>query len=634
MLKDTVEKIIKKYGMDAIYIKDNTFLTWDEVCQDLADNFSQIIKKEQPGGLIIYPGGNLGLTLANILLQAKYSVEYIIDNYPTAKEYMGIPIITYPEYLEKERIDTILLSSPANNEAFYNSLLFDGYEGSIIDIFKYLQETYRNLDKIPDFNNPCLWWNYSYLNRLETECISSKGNIRAERLRTLIYGLVTIRDFCFAEKYIEELISIDAHYQNYRSAIQEIKDALWQTASIKAENVWFIHILDALAESHVDKIPALKKLAEDGIRFKGITTEYPYTKFAISTMFSGRSCLDIWMKDSKIHYSDSELFKYIEEKGIKFSFLSGYNSLLEMLKPVNHYDNKNSGDTNAKSLLHVPYQMFEGLCVMEKEPQNHLIAMHSIGIHPPFSSLGSGAKCLHLSVNVSMKEAYTQFDNTLAYLDKQIEWYFTYYQNIGCPNIIAGDHGISIATSVAQRYAQAVKKDIPFFHHDIIFPAFIVSGLHRKKVVDGIISNREIPNLLLDIMRKENLDDLDRFTGEHAFLCTLPLYSENPLRFFVPRGMFIMYEGVIGVKTQEELYLRSISGRELYYRPGEHSYRNLIHMDEYKDAVGKCRSLLEGKKYPPSIYRQDKYKFHLSVLQLHDKECYDKIMELLKEEEL
>lgn len=631
MLKDTVDEIVKKYRIDAVYVKNNILMNWEEVCKDLEIGLIQILGDTESNNYVICPGGILGLKLADILSHVECHIEYIIDNNSDMKEYKGIPVITYSEYISKRRNDTILLASPSSiGKAFQNALWWDGYEGRIVNIYQYLQETYHNLEKIPDYDNPCIWWDYKYLNKLETDCNNTNENTKIEKIRLLIYGLITIRDFCYAEKYIEKLSTYDQYYQNYRNAIQEIKNAINDVVNSKNNNVWFIHILDALAESHVDKMPILKKMAQEGIRIKGIITEYPYTRFAINTMFSGRNCLDIALGNTSINYNDSVLLKYLKNNKIKMSFISGYNALMEMMSPINRYSNKNTGDTDSKSLLHTPYVMFEGLCVLEKEPQNHLITMHSVGMHPPMRSLGSGAKFMPLGENVSLEDANSQFKNALNYLNEQIDWYFTYYQKTGCPSIVIGDHGLSIEHRLFHHIG-GIKKDIPLFHNDIISPAFIVSGLGNdsKKEVNGMIPNTYIPDILLDIIQNANIRHSENYVKKYAFLYNVPAYAEYLIQRYIKKGMFVLYEGSIGIKTKNELYIKTISERELYFRPGEYSYQNLINNEKYKNEINKCRDLVKSKKYPVEIYSLEKYKYHMNMLELYDKECFDKIRELL-----
>lgn len=630
MLRDRVDEIIRKYRIDAVYAKDGVFMNWDEVCQDFACNFAEIIGRKnfnEDMRIAVYPGGNLGRKIVNLLLEYSYHSVCMIDNYAETKVHIGIPVITYSEWWSNNCTDAVLICSQEDSDIFINQLMMDGYKGEIVDVYKCLKGTYCNLELIPNDTYVLAgMWNYMYINRLELKYASAKEEEKEEILKILIYGLFEVRDFYYAERYIEE-IKTREDYLKYQKALGKIQDEISQVVENKEiDNVWFMHVIDALESSLIEQIPVLKKIADNGIRVKGVTVQYPYTHWTFNTMFTGKNAFDIELGTMEIDWNDSELLRYLKEKHMRVSCASGNGSVINgVMKSVNHNDRKTSDM--------ICYQLFEGFCLLEHTPKNNLIVLHSHGVHYPYYSVGSGRKLVPIpNEKISREEMYDQFYSCLSYINKQIEWYFPYYEKTGCPNLFMGDHGGSPDAVISLYFG--IKKDFSSLNIETLTPALLISGLDKGKVVDGLIPNTSLPDMFLDMIKLKAGPfglNLEKYVREYTYLQPVPAYDKHVVKQLLPRDMYGQYEGYIGVMTNEEIYLLSVTGRELYFRPKEYRYRNLASVDEWQDSKKKCKDLLQGREFPIEIYGLEKYKYHLEMLEKYDKDGFRKIMDKLSE---
>ena len=125
---------------------------------------------------------------------------------------------------------------------------------------------------------------------------------------------------------------------------------------------------------------------------------------------------------------------------------------------------------------------------------------------------------------------------------------------------------------------------------------------------------------------EKKIEILDQVNETFIELEFPPGYEENYCKRFMSRGIYGQYEGFVGIKTLNEIYLISASGRELYFRPDEWQYQNLIKDDLYHESVEKCRNIVGNYKFPIDIFKLKKYKKHLELLEYYDNKCYQKII--------
>ena len=580
----------------------------------------------------------MGKRIADLLAEQSNCIAYIIDNNSEEKEYNGITIITYEEWWNRKCTDVVLLCSPINNDLFYNQLTLDGYQGKIVNVYEVMKDIYHNFE-VPLDDLYALAGGeklgYEYINELELDFLASKGKKKDELLRVLIYLLLSVRDYYYAENYIEKLKK-SADYTRYANAVKEIRKMISQVVENKEiKDVLFVHIIDSLEDSMIERMPVLQKTAEEGFRIKGITVQYPITHYAINTLFTGKDVSEIELGTREISIDDSDLLRYMKKEHIQVTYAACNPDKLMETTETDFFDIRGCK-------MFISSILFEGLCCLDEMPESHMIVMHSINeIHAPNYSIGYKNRLIYLAKSltllsdekVSLNDFSLQFNCAIDYVNKQLEWYLPYYQKTGCPNLIMGDHGGSCEFDYNLFYG--TKQDLSWIgNKEKITLAFIISGLDKRKTVEGIIPNTSLSNILLDLLKLKSEQDelnLEKYVQKYAFLCAPPAYSENMNELLVPKGMYGLYEGFAGVATKEEIYLLSATGRELYFRPDEYRYRNLAHVNEWQDSKKKCKDLLQGREFPIEIYALEKYKYHLGMLEKYDEESFRKIMDRLSE---
>lgn len=626
MLKSKIDNIISKYRIDAIFYVDGFFFNINEIYEQFKKKIVLEARKNHcTREIVIYPAGAFGREITDILLENDIKVKYLIDNKCFGSNYKNIPIISYEEWLEIENQEYIYLCSLNNNEQFYQQIVLDDLEDRIINVGKRMLSAYPYMDKhtfneLTDFGFEMLF-TYEFLNKLECNLIN-ENYINRELFKILIYGLLIIRDFYYAKIYIDKYTDVFADV-SYKNAISEIESVLkTEFNGVEFDNIMIIHIVDSLRDSAIENMPFLSKLSKEGLRISGITTQYPCTHYVLNTMFTGRSTFDIDQNGEELQYKDSEFLRYIE-KNMMFSIATCNKHLMEEFKEIN--SNRDSKYYH----LGITRILFEGLCLVKKNPKNHVIVLHSSGeAHDPFYRVGYEKILIKMSENITFDEIKIQSDKGLDYIDRELEWYLQFFNKSGIINIIQGDHGIDISGNY--NYFHGIKKDMPRCSKEATNTAFVASGVN-KKFIKGKISIIKESNILFAILQGK-IDQVESYCEEYTFLQQPPGYANAFVDRFIVRGIYSQYEGFIGVDLDEELFLLSATGREQYFRPKEFGYRNLIKHPNYKERIEYCKSLLEYKEYPIEIYASEKYQYHLEVLKKYRKQEYQIIKNRLEQE--
>lgn len=622
MIRQKIDQIIMQNKIDAIFKEGNKFYTVNEAKNLFKKRLIHLVKNQySESEITIYPAGVLGKEIADILLDENSKIKCLIDNNPTEMSYRNVCVKTYDDWKETYGDEVILICTNKFNNQFYNQLRLDKFN-NIIDVAGYLKGMYPNMEgrAFIDFSIDRVEgiFNYQFINKLEHE-LKEENYENKTTFRTLLYGLFVIRDFFSAQKYIEiyQKIFDGSHYLK---AMEEIEHYLWTTMEhIECKDTMVLHIIDSLKDKDIDEVQFLSSIAKKGIRISGLATQYPCTHYAMNIMFTGRNAFDIDVNGEMIHHGESQLLTMIE-KNMQFSLATANKHLMDEFDEIN--DNRDSVYYHNG----ITRLLFEGLCLLEKMPQNHFIVLHSSAeAHTPFGSVGYSKKLKNVDYNMPYEELIEQNEHAIKYVDEELKWYFRFFDRGGVKNIILGDHGLDVEG--AYNYGSGVKKDMPRCSKDDISIAFVVAGAGEKYVKGKIQANDE-PNVLMDIY-EGNIDKLQMYIRDYSYIQQPPGYAQDFVDRFIPRGIYSQYEGFIGIDFDEDMYLLSASGREQYFRPNEYGYRNLINNEKYAQRIDYCKSLLEFEEFPIEIYASEKYKYHLKVLKDNDEAEYKKIVDRL-----
>lgn len=346
-LFDEVFKIIKKYRIDAVYNIGNSYYTKEEAEQlQMQELRNYLLNNFNDKSVALYGGGRYCNWIWTTLESLYGNFTCIIDNYPSKSEIeKEIPVVNLDEFLKtKEEItDAIIITSWNYHEAFKEELELVKVQGDIIDVPAWLKK------RFPDFSRPIYEYNdrrldYIQINQLEVcyHHIEKNGIEKYKILKKIIYALCMIKDFLYAEKYINEMEQYFFEYgesQYYQYAIEEIKRKIEQCAKKKGKDVLFIHVVDSLADWMVDRMPWLCTKTINDIRIKGITVQYPCTHYAMNTMFTGKTAFEIERTTENIEWEDSELLNYIKEH-YSLNIVSGNRHIMQQFEAINENANQ------------------------------------------------------------------------------------------------------------------------------------------------------------------------------------------------------------------------------------------------------------------------------------------------------
>lgn len=468
---------------------------------------------------------------------------------------------------------------------------------------------------------------YLQINELELRYQSAEGKEKYGILKKIILALCWMKDFLYAGKYVCVMETDFRQYgesAGYRKAMGEIREKMEECAKQKGKDVLFLHVVDSLADQVVDRMQWLHRHGRTGIRFRGITVQYPYTHYAMNTMFTGKSPFEIEQTTEYMEWDDSELLTFIHGK-YTINAVSGNGHVMRQ------FGNINGNSQSGYPYLTLTEALFEGLALWGKRKEKNIILIHSCGeIHSSFLRTGAGKK-LVLCKDMTDREQFTeQFQDAVEYTDEELQWYDSFYGLTGMPMILMGDHGVSMEAEY--NYFFGKKQDMTRGIEEILTPAFIINRWKEDgREINGLIANTKIPQIIMAVLedKTEGLDRLkrlERLVTETVELEFPPGYQEGYCERFMSRGIWGQYEGFAGIKTLNEIYLVSASGRELYFVPKEQGYRNLCGDASYREDMEKCKGRMGDYGFPAAIFRMEKYKKHLELLEKYDKECYRRIM--------
>lgn len=621
-LFDEIMDVIVEHRINAIYYIDGVFYTRDEVEQiqmELMRKYVDGLAKYT--SVALYGGGGYCRRIFDALSGLHGKVTCIIDNSVIGTSIMkGIPVVSIDEFLlaEEKDVDAVIITSWNYHEAFKSELNLVKFEGEVIDIPEWMMEQF------PDFKRPIYEYgdrlSYLQINELEMLYRHTEGTEKYVLLKKIIYALFIIKDFLYAEKYIDEMAQFFSEFgesADYCRAICKVKEVLRLCAQTEGREVLFIHVVDSLADYVVDDMPWLSAQAQKGIRFRNITVQYPYTYYAMNTMFTGKNVFDIEKTTWNIDWEDSALLGFIKEN-YSINVVSGVQRVVEEFEAVNDNKTKYPYITLSETL-------FEGLALWKKRNYKNVILLCSVGeVHSPFLRTGANSRLVLCKDMVKNAQFEHQFKEAVHYTDEELEWYDGFYHLTKMPMITMGDHGVCIGAEV--HYFLGCKKDVTRGMKELLIPALIINGMEGKpKEVKGLVPGTRISEIIMAVL-EDKADLLDDLCVDVTELQFSPGYAEDYCTNFMSRGIWGQYEGFIGIRTMDEIYLVSGSGKELYFRPDEWAYRNLAKDTRFTVGLKKCREKLGDSVFPIEIYGMEKFRKHLELLAVYDNDCWQSIM--------
>jgi len=632
-LYEMLHTTIKKYRIDAIWEVGNDILTYKEAEQVIWQDLCKLLNRKR-GSISLYGGGGWGRYVYNKLkCNNEINIECIIDNY-TKWEDEKIPVWTFEEWENDKETDIVLITNISHAELFKSQLFMNGYKGIIIDIWEWIKKRYTDITILfceYDTFEKCGFelkgkWNcYDHIN----DCIRAyEENRKYKDLKKIIFSLFKIKDFYSVECYIEMVKQYNKkNYRDYMDAISDIKKVLNKACSDNLHPSTVVNIIDSLSDDLINDMPFLKKYAEKNIRMKGITVQYPMTSLAIKELFIGKSPFEIELEELKICNENSKILQYACENEMEVYYISALSDIRERVFPYKNDINI----INKYYYMSLTEVLFEGLQVICNGKKEQLVFMHSIlELHPPYLYVGK----LVDYESISWQQYRENYNHCINYVDHVLRWYYVFFDKTNSSFVTMGDHGSTKEWQYELSEA-GLKKDMAVCTLERVNPTFIVkTELLSNIEITELIPNNRLADIIMMIMNhniKEKISEIKQMGSEYVELQQISGYSQYYCEKYIKNGRWGIYEAAVGVRFEKEIYLKFITGKEVYYRR-ESNCRNLIKDKCYEERINVCRKLLKDKEVPYKLYQKDKYKMHVEYLKKYNMQEWSKIETKIKKQ--
>lgn len=621
-LFDEIQEIIGKYRIDAVHEINGSYYTQKEAeelqLQKLREYLSEFADWRT---VALYGGGRYCESILETVKKAGKNIICIIDNFKSGMADEEIPVVPMCRFRSDYAAETnaVIISSWNYHREFENELV---NTGGILNVPAWM------IGQFPGFTRPVYEYGrktYLEINEMELSYKTLENKEKYGMLKKIILALCNIKDFLYAERYVRDMEKDFQEYGEssiYRKAMDEIKERMENCAKQKGKDVLFIHIVDSMSDQAVDGMGWLNEHGKEGIRFRGITVEYPCTYYAVNTMFTGKTPFEIerTTKNAEIGWDDSDLLRFINSGfAINVAVGGDENSQLQ-------WEKTNDNREKMKNYPHftLPEVLFEGLALWDKRKEKNIILIHSCGeMHASYLRAGGGEKLLVCDDMTEESQFDRQFSKAVEYVDEELQWYDYFYALTGMPMITMGDHGCSL--EAVHNHFLGERKDVTRGFNELLLPAFIINRWKNGgSEIKGLIPNTKLPQIIMAVLEDKTLDFED-LAEESVKLEFLPGYGEDYCKNFMKRGIWGQYEGFIGIKTLDEIYLVSASGHEVYSVPEKYGNKNLSDDASYRERIEKCRDMIDKEGFPIDIFKLEKFEKHLKLLEKYDKECYRKI---------
>lgn len=427
---------------------------------------------------------------------------------------------------------------------------------------------------------------YGAIYRDKREYLSAQGLKRGTCLKKLIFDYLYIRDFIYAEKYMEEYIG--AEYPEFKkmsiflTEVKKLLDTIRKITQEKKDHIfWFW--LDALGYGETSGMPFFNSLK--GMVFENAFTVTPTTSLTMKAIFlRKRFYEECAYTIDYIEEDKSPLMQYLLQEGYEFKYLGHVERFEEKLyiKHVGRF---------------IPTTMLNWylLCDICSAQCKKCYMIHNMAeTHQPFESgLLEGEYYNIDSVLIDAKyreERKSQWELAKRYLDEQLS-FLSNFLNPGSRRIYMSDH-----TSSMMPLTEVIK---------------IGAGAHTNLIVMGegiqvrcikeYFSYMNFDKLIQYIvgLRKERLDDVLKdyviveCPEKYSFGYVKPLINQQEVS--------LESFGWIRYITNQDIYVVYSVGEERYFTAG--SWVNRIDYPECQERVEYFRNLTKDKFV--DVYREN-----------------------------
>lgn len=502
-------------------------------------------------------------------------------------EFMGYPVIA-PEELKESGVDIIIIGSRASAKAIAKNIeqVYPGCE--YINIYEELAKK----GIIIDYNFFSERNMYTDLYDLRIRYEGADAEERAARLKQLIAAYLSIRDFYYADLYVNEYCKQEFDdYQNVQSMMQEIYalcDEIKRINAEKRDNVC-VHLIDSLRAKDVyhseDNLTGFNMFGEyrkDAIAFTNAYSTGPTTYESMLGVVKQKLSFEEDVYDNNnfmFSYDEFALLDKMEKQGKKIVFYvaKDYYIMEESDKIVRkehlHMSEKlwnvscdmAESDTPIFGFLYYPWELhYPLLCgFIKNKPQIH-----------HFSDVG---------IDDMSDFIQEQFNDCKQYVDKQ----FAYYKNLlgeNTINVFLGDHSQPVFCKEHINY--------PFYmyYNDpdrVSHVAFIVSGKkYAKQDYTDMVSMIDFNVIMEHLLCEGDFDFPKREVVQYQYYNI----QNKKMREVAQKYDFWDYtEGIQCFLSKELFYVLTATGKEEVYALKDGTWRKKVQGIEEKAYIAHIK---------------------------------------------
>lgn len=493
-----MENIIKKYFKSDIYI--NTDNPVNLVGKIINDNC--IGKK-----FAIWGAGEHTDNLYKYFSVELKEAQFIIDNniQLTGKKKFGFEIIN-PNELKNYDIDVILVSSYAGAKSIEEQINELNLNCKCINFYTELENRGIKL-RGAFFLNPGI---YISLFNEKKKYIQCKDELEREKiLKKIIYLYLKLRDFYNAKKYINEYIRFNFEDKlEFSQLLMDINNLLKSLRTIlqrrHGRDIMLL-FLDSLRAkdiyNHNSNMKYLNSILKNSIYFTNAYSPSIVTYESVPSMFkNSMPFIDSLYKRKILKEDECEFLKIAKEKGYKIKIYS-----LSYWNIIDGYSIQYGEESNYGSET-----LWNACCDMAESKEENTIYLLYFWqeTHPPHiggeHKLSPQSHVTPFTCNDELKqtqeEYIRQYEESLCYIDSQLEFYFDIINN-NTIKIIFSDHGqiIDKALSPIEEIGtlagwHTIRYNVPFIINGLNMKSEIITELFSTKnlseIIKGIINDK------------------------------------------------------------------------------------------------------------------------------------------------
>lgn len=585
------DKLIEKYHIEHCETPYKLQKAMNEIFHNIDENLTLVIR----GG-----GEHTEKLLESLDEENKRKIDYIVDQQVRQEFISGIKVITLEEMCNMQ-VDVIVVSSYAHRTDILRELF------SLIQNVKII-ELYDSLEKRGIKCENAFYVMRGYADVYCIEQCYKRAETKEHKqyyLQKLIGYYLGLRDFVNAQTSIEEYAKQGyagkENYLQFWSEWEKLYEKIRKAFGERKEKDIVINWVDALRYKELPNMKYLSRMRQKSIFFENAYTIMPWTTMTLVMIMTNQLVIDDKLYKIRLLDENNAVFlRYLKEKGYAFKYVGNSKSIRKRFAR----ENLISGITRTGENDNVSRQQWNAMNEMLLSEKPMCVIIHNIAeTHGPFWGCGTGTL---LDINQNKKypdKCLEQLEESRTYLDGQLEWYQSLYGD-AVVNIMMSDHGKTPVESMGTWLGH--KSD------DMVHICMMVYGNGiASRQVKQLFQVNDIIKLLHYIIEPEQykLEDAYRDGIHIQALDTYDAHLVSVLLAGTDRSLcnWVQYRGI---RTEQELYIRDVIGRELYVRYPD-TEENLIDSSEFQDRIAQLRHMDKGAFI--NVYKDEYFKESLRI---------------------